>query len=294
LQAASALSNKSHNHELLCTLPPFFPSAKPVVLGSGNHEAINLIVMWYEQGRKMSKSLGNVVDPLDTIQEYGTDALRFTLVTGSGPGQDVNLSMERLNANKGFTNKLWNAGKFILQNLPPSTDEAAWNRLQDYQFDTEAALGDLPLTDRWVVCIFSHLNLTFAHLAVFWNLSFYLKSVFGCNEESLLFTKMVPFWHPEKWFLVLWDINHSSHSLLDFVYTSDLGDRLLFVTRFEFENSHHCAKLAQGSSLCIIWCSSILFSFCLACPYHMLFSFSLFFPPIHDDRYQSYMHSWMQ
>jgi valyl-tRNA synthetase len=89
--------------------------------------------MWYEQGRKMSKSLGNVVDPLDTIQEYGTDALRFTLVTGSGPGQDVNLSMERLNANKGFTNKLWNAGKFILQNLPPSTDEAAWNRLQDYQ-----------------------------------------------------------------------------------------------------------------------------------------------------------------
>jgi valyl-tRNA synthetase len=43
--------------------------------------------MWYEQGRKMSKSLGNVVDPLDTIQEYGTDALRFTLVTGSGPGQ---------------------------------------------------------------------------------------------------------------------------------------------------------------------------------------------------------------
>lgn len=87
MQAASALSNKSHNHELLCTLPPFFPSAKPVVLGSGNHEAINLIVMWYEQGRKMSKSLGNVVDPLDTIQEYGTDALRFTLVTGSGPGQ---------------------------------------------------------------------------------------------------------------------------------------------------------------------------------------------------------------
>ncbi|CAM6010330.1 unnamed protein product [Sphagnum balticum] len=103
------------------------------------------------QGRKMSKSLGNVVDPLDTIQEYGTDALRFTLVTGSGPGQDVNLSMERLNANKGFTNKLWNAGKFILQNLPPSTDEAAWKCLQDYQFDTEAALGGLPLTDRWVV-----------------------------------------------------------------------------------------------------------------------------------------------
>jgi isoleucyl-tRNA synthetase len=151
--------------------------------------------MWYEQGRKMSKSLGNVVDPLDTIQEYGTDALRFTLVTGSGPGQDVNLSMERLNANKGFTNKLWNAGKFILQNLPPSTDEAAWKCLQDYQFNTEAALGGLPLTDRWVVCIFPPLNLTFAHLAVFWNLSFYLKSVFGCDEESL-FQSCLP-----KWFL---------------------------------------------------------------------------------------------
>ncbi len=69
------------------SVPCHLPSAKPVVLGSRNHEAINLIVMWYEQGRKMSKSLGNVVDPLDTIQEYGTDALRFTLVTGSGPGQ---------------------------------------------------------------------------------------------------------------------------------------------------------------------------------------------------------------
>jgi hypothetical protein len=63
------------------------------------------------------------------------------------------------------------------------------------QFDTEAALGGLPLTDRWVVCIFPPLNLTFAHLAVFWNLSFYLKSVFGCDEESL-FQPCSP-----KWFL---------------------------------------------------------------------------------------------
>jgi len=78
------------------------------------------------QGRKMSKSLGNVIDPLDTIAEYGTDALRFTLATGTTPGQDVNLSMERLGANKGFTNKLWNAGKFILQNLPAKADVAAW------------------------------------------------------------------------------------------------------------------------------------------------------------------------
>lgn len=103
------------------------------------------------QGRKMSKSLGNVIDPLDTIKEYGTDALRFTLATGTTPGQDVNLSMERLTSNKGFTNKLWNAGKFILLNLPPSSDTSAWEHIREHKFDTEAAVASLPLAERWVV-----------------------------------------------------------------------------------------------------------------------------------------------
>ncbi|KAL3698531.1 hypothetical protein R1sor_012607 [Riccia sorocarpa] len=100
------------------------------------------------QGRKMSKSLGNVIDPIDTISEYGADALRFTLATGTTPGQDVNLSMERLNANKAFTNKLWNAGKFILQNLPPAED-IRWQELCKYQVGN--SLEGLALPERWVI-----------------------------------------------------------------------------------------------------------------------------------------------
>eukprot|EP00897_Mesotaenium_endlicherianum_P001882 jgi/Mesen1/1721/ME000138S00585 len=92
------------------------------------------------KGQKMSKSLGNVIDPLDTMGDYGTDALRFTLATGTTPGQDVNLSMERLGANRAFTNKLWNAGKFILLNLPPK-GSPEWQALgAAAKFDTEEAV----------------------------------------------------------------------------------------------------------------------------------------------------------
>ncbi|MSP12154.1 MAG: valine--tRNA ligase [Chloroflexi bacterium] len=70
-----------------------------------------------EQGRKMSKTLGNVVDPIQVMDEYGTDALRFTLLTGSTPGNDMNLSLERVAANRNFANKLWNAARFILGNF---------------------------------------------------------------------------------------------------------------------------------------------------------------------------------
>ncbi|CBJ31846.1 Valine--tRNA ligase [Ectocarpus siliculosus] len=68
-------------------------------------------------GMKMSKTKGNVVDPIDTMDSYGTDALRYTLVTGVTPGQDVPLSMERVQTNMFFANKLWNAGRFLLGNL---------------------------------------------------------------------------------------------------------------------------------------------------------------------------------
>ncbi|KAJ8513055.1 hypothetical protein OPV22_003489 [Ensete ventricosum] len=102
------------------------------------------------QGRKMSKTLGNVIDPIDTIKEYGTDALRFTLSLGTA-GQDLNLSTERLMSNKALTNKLWNAGKFILQNLPNRSDVSAWEQLLAYKFDTEETLLELPLPECWVV-----------------------------------------------------------------------------------------------------------------------------------------------
>ncbi|KAL6494404.1 hypothetical protein OROGR_031204 [Orobanche gracilis] len=102
------------------------------------------------RGRKMSKTLGNVIDPLDTIKEYGTDALRFTLSLGTA-GQDLNLSTERLSSSKAFTNKLWNAGKFVLQNLPRQSDTSAWKAILDFKSDTDESLFKLPLPECWVV-----------------------------------------------------------------------------------------------------------------------------------------------
>jgi valyl-tRNA synthetase len=70
-----------------------------------------------EQGRKMSKTYGNVIDPLQVMDEYGTDALRFTLLVGSTPGNDMNLSLKKVEANRNFANKIWNAGRFLLRTL---------------------------------------------------------------------------------------------------------------------------------------------------------------------------------
>ncbi len=90
------------------------------------------------QGRKMSKSLGNGIDPLEVIAQYGADALRFTLVTGSTPGNDTRYSEEKIKASRNFANKLWNAARFVLMNLG----------------EEELAPGlpeELDLSDRWVL-----------------------------------------------------------------------------------------------------------------------------------------------
>ena len=70
------------------------------------------------QGRKMSKSLGNGIDPLEIIEKYGTDALRFSLILGISPGNDIRYMPEKLESASNFANKLWNASKFVLSNLP--------------------------------------------------------------------------------------------------------------------------------------------------------------------------------
>jgi valyl-tRNA synthetase len=81
-----------------------------------------------ENGRKMSKTLNNVTDPLDVIAEYGTDALRFTLLTSGTPGNDLNLSLDRVAANRNFANKIWNAARFITKNLDKTTADFATDR----------------------------------------------------------------------------------------------------------------------------------------------------------------------
>lgn len=89
------------------------------------------------QGRKMSKSLGNGIDPLEVIDEYGADALRLTLIIGSTPGNDTRFSDEKIKASRNFANKLWNAARFVLMNLP-----------EDF---TPGLPSSLTLADRWVL-----------------------------------------------------------------------------------------------------------------------------------------------
>ena len=91
------------------------------------------------QGRKMSKSLGNGINPLEVIEEYGADALRFTLVTGNTPGNDMRFYMERVEANRNFANKIWNASKFVLMNLE-GFDESFVPCAEDYT-----------LADKWIL-----------------------------------------------------------------------------------------------------------------------------------------------
>ena len=97
------------------------------------------------QGRKMSKSLGNGIDPLEIIDQYGADALRFTLATGNSPGNDMRFSDERVQASRNFCNKIWNASRFIQMNLTIGKDKAA--ELPE----------TLALEDKWIVSKFNTL-----------------------------------------------------------------------------------------------------------------------------------------
>ena len=90
------------------------------------------------QGRKMSKSLGNGVDPIDVVNKYGADALRFTIITGNSPGNDMRYDEKRIIASRNFANKLWNATRFVLMNV-------------DENDDIEFKNLDLSLEDKWIL-----------------------------------------------------------------------------------------------------------------------------------------------
>ncbi|SFG76295.1 valyl-tRNA synthetase [Desulfotomaculum arcticum] len=93
-------------------------------------------------GRKMSKSLGNGVDPIDVIESHGADSLRFMLVTGNTPGNDLRFHFERLDGARNFANKIWNASRFALMNL------------QDYRPEAVPAPEQFTLADRWIMSRF--------------------------------------------------------------------------------------------------------------------------------------------
>ena len=99
-----------------------------------------------ELGRKMSKSLGNGIDPLVVIDKYGADALRFTLVTGNSPGNDMRYSEKKVEASRNFGNKIWNAARYILMNLDGSEGPAKL-----------PAAEDLAIEDKWILSKFNTL-----------------------------------------------------------------------------------------------------------------------------------------
>ncbi len=96
------------------------------------------------QGRKMSKSLGNGVDPMDVIDQYGADALRFFLTTNSAPGMDLRYSPEKLESSWNFINKVWNAARFVLMNTP-----------EDLEYD-DLHFDHLNLADQWILARLNH------------------------------------------------------------------------------------------------------------------------------------------
>ncbi|MBP3271107.1 MAG: valine--tRNA ligase [Ruminococcus sp.] len=112
-----------------------------------------------EQGRKMSKSLGNGIDPLEVISKYGADALRFMLATGNAPGNDMRYMDSKVLASRNFANKLWNAARFVMMNLPEG-------------FKADSLPANMTVEDKWIVSKFNTLckeidtNLTSFELGV--------------------------------------------------------------------------------------------------------------------------------
>ncbi len=98
------------------------------------------------QGHKMSKSLGNGIDPLEVIEKYGADALRYTLITGNAPGNDMRFYWERVEASRNFANKVWNASRFIMMNDPD-------NKIKT----TDEQPDNLTAADKWILSKMNHL-----------------------------------------------------------------------------------------------------------------------------------------
>ena len=122
----------------------FFWVARMIMMGLENTADIPFYTVYLhglvrdEKGEKMSKVRGNVVNPIEVADKYGTDALRFALTMGNTPGNDINLTPSRLEAGRNFSNKLWNTTRFVLRNIEPERTEI---KLEP----------KLPLEDRWIL-----------------------------------------------------------------------------------------------------------------------------------------------
>jgi valyl-tRNA synthetase len=126
------------------------------------------------QGRKMSKSLGNGIDPLKVIEEFGADALRFALATGNAPGNDMRFSDEKIESARNFANKLWNASRFVLMNLTEE-DEAL------LKFPEEK---DLLPEDKWILSRYERLVKTVTENIENYELGVALAEIYSFTWDS--------------------------------------------------------------------------------------------------------------
>ncbi len=141
----------------------FFWVARMIMLGCYNIGSAPFDTVYLHglvrdaQGRKMSKSLDNVIDPLEKADQYGMDALRFTLATGSTPGNDMRLTDERLEGSRNFANKLWNGAKFVLGEIEGASQASAGPLSPPFEPGAGGSVtappeGELlPLEDRWIL-----------------------------------------------------------------------------------------------------------------------------------------------
>ncbi len=127
----------------------FFWVARMIIMGLENTGEVPFRTVYLhglirdEKGEKMSKSRGNVVDPVGIMEKYGTDALRFALCTGNSPGNDMKVSPQKLEGSRNFANKLWNAARFVVSNLD--------------NVEMKIQPADLTTEDRWILSRLNHL-----------------------------------------------------------------------------------------------------------------------------------------
>ena len=125
----------------------FFWVARMIMMGLYNTGEVPFRTVYLHglirdhDGRKMTKSVGNVVDPIEVLERYGTDALRFVMATGGAPGNDMRISDERLEGGRNFANKLWNAARFVISSLGDAVVEPP----------ALAGREAMPLEDRWIM-----------------------------------------------------------------------------------------------------------------------------------------------
>ncbi len=201
------------------------------------------------EGKKMSKSLGNIIDPLEIISDYGTDALRFSLISITAQGQDVFLSKERFEQGRNFANKIWNASRFILMNIEP--------KFVPRDLCVFFAKEELSLINRWILSRF---------YSVLRDVEKSLAAYRFNEAATMLYTF---FWHEFcDWYLELikQDIKHPHNQLVMYKilekYIRALHPFMPFITEEIWQRLRECVEGDKLEGVKVSGCQSVKVSEC--------------------------------